>query len=43
MLYAMLQGTVPFKAPNMKELHEAIKKGEYKFPVDISGEAKDII
>jgi len=39
----MLQGTVPFKAPNMKELHESIKWGEYKFPVEISSEAKDII
>ena len=42
-LYAMLCGTVPFKAPNMKELHVLIKKGDYKFPVEISEESKDLI
>ena len=42
-LYAMLCGTVPFKAPNMKELHVLIKKGDYKFPVEISKESKDLI
>jgi serine/threonine protein kinase len=42
-LYAMLCGTVPFKAPNMKELHVLIKQGDYKFPVEISAESKDLI
>lgn len=42
-LYAMLQGTVPFKASDMKALHEAIKRGEYKFPVETTPEAKDLI
>jgi len=39
----MLQGTVPFKAPNMKELLEIITKKGYQFPVKISDEAKDLI
>ena len=42
-LYAMLCGTVPFKASNMKELHVLIKKGDYKFPVSLSEEAKDLV
>lgn len=42
-LYAMLCGTVPFKAPNMKELHVLIKRGDYKFPIEISEESKDLI
>lgn len=39
----MLCGTVPFKAPNMKELHALIKIGEFGFPVEISEESKDLI
>lgn len=39
----MLQGTVPFKAANMKDLHKLIKQGDYQFPVPISEEAEDIV
>ena len=42
-LYAMLCGTVPFKAPNMKELHKLILSGKYTFPVELSPDAKDLI
>ncbi len=44
LLYAMLQGTVPFKANNIADLHKLILKGTFDFPVDtISEEAKDLI
>lgn len=36
LLYAMVCGTVPFKATNMKELHIIIKKGEFAFSHNIS-------
>jgi len=40
----MLQGTVPFKATNISDLHKLILKGEFIFPVaSISQEAKDLI
>ena len=39
-LYAMLFGTVPFKASNMKELHKMIMKGKYTLKEEISPEAK---
>jgi serine/threonine protein kinase len=40
----MLQGTVPFKANNIADLHKLILKGNFDFAVDsISSEAKDII
>lgn len=42
-LYAMLQGTVPFKAPNMKELLAVITTKGFSFPVKISPEAKDLV
>jgi serine/threonine protein kinase len=43
-LYAMLQGTVPFKANNIADLHKLILKGTFDFPVDtISEESKDLI
>ena len=32
----MLCGTVPFKAPSMKELHELIKDGKFIYPVALS-------
>jgi len=32
LLYAMLTGTVPFKAGNMKDLHSMIQKCEYTIP-----------
>jgi len=36
LLYAMLNGTVPFKASNMKDLHKLIKAGQFTYTVDIS-------
>jgi len=42
-LYAMLQGSVPFKAKSMEELQEIILLGKYAFPHRISDEAKDLI
>eukprot|EP00831_Metopus_contortus_P068058 TRINITY_DN6080_c0_g1_i1.p1 TRINITY_DN6080_c0_g1~~TRINITY_DN6080_c0_g1_i1.p1 ORF type:complete len:341 (-),score=44.17 TRINITY_DN6080_c0_g1_i1:63-1085(-) len=43
MLYAMLSGTVPFRAPNMKELHKLIIEGKFNYPVWISPKAQDLI
>lgn len=34
-LYAMLFGTVPFKANNMGELHQLIMKAKYSFKEDV--------
>lgn len=41
--YAMLFGTVPFKASNMKELHKMIIKGKYSLKEEISPEAKHLM
>ena len=43
LLYAMLYGTVPFKANNMEALHSLIRKGEFDFPKEASEEAKSLI
>ncbi len=51
LLYAMLCGTVPFKAPSLKELHATVVKGRYTFPREVSSgtllrprlEARDLI
>lgn len=48
LLYAMITGSVPFKAPNMTELHQLIKKGDFTFPVfengpQLSEDVKDLI
>ena len=43
LLYAMVTGTVPFKANNLEELHDAILSGEYTFPDYLSVEVKDLI
>jgi serine/threonine protein kinase len=43
LLFAMLFGTVPFKANNMEELHMLIQKGEFTFPKDSSENAKSLI
>ena len=43
LLYAMLCGTVPFKAPNMKDLHKVINRGEFSFPCNVSQEAEDLV
>lgn len=45
-LYAMLYGTVPFKANNMSELHQLILKAKYSLKddkVEISDDAKNLI
>ena len=40
----MLQGTVPFKAGNIADLHKLILRGEFDFPVStIQESAKDLI
>jgi serine/threonine protein kinase len=39
----MLCGTVPFKAPNMTELHELINKGKYTYPVWVSASMLAIV
>ena len=42
-LFAMLYGTVPFKANNMDELHTLIIKGKYALKDDISIEARNLL
>ena len=42
-LYAMLSGTVPFKANNMNDLHKIIIKGNFQVIKDISEEAQHLI
>lgn len=42
-LYAMLYGTVPFKANNMTELQKIIMKAKYSLKEDISEEARDLL
>ena len=42
-LFAMLYGTVPFKAGNMGELHKLIMKGKYKLKPTISNDAQDLL
>jgi serine/threonine protein kinase len=42
-LYAMLYGTVPFKANNMSELQSIIIKAKYSLKEDISLEARDLL
>lgn len=42
-LFAMLYGTVPFKANNMEELHRLIVKGKYTLKDDISIEARNLL
>lgn len=43
LLFAMLCGTVPFKAQNLEDLHKLILKGEFTFPVDLSDDAQAIV
>jgi len=40
LLYAMLTGTVPFKAPNLDDLHKLILAGEFKIPDCVSSDAQ---
>lgn len=42
-LYAMLYGTVPFKANNMNDLQKMIMKAKYTLREDISVEARDLL
>jgi serine/threonine protein kinase len=42
-LFAMLYGTVPFKANNMKDLHKMIMKGRYVLKDGISNNAKTLL
>lgn len=42
-LYAMLYGSVPFKATNMQELNRSIVKGKYSLKEGISEEAKNLL
>ena len=42
-LYALLYGTVPFKANNMKDLHQQIMQAKYTLKDEISKEAKNLI
>ena len=39
----MLCGTVPFKAPNLEELHKLILKGEFTYPIEMTSDAKDLV
>jgi len=43
LLYAMLLGTVPFKAANLDDLHKLIIKGDFTIPDEVSEEAKSIL
>jgi serine/threonine protein kinase len=42
-LFAMLYGTVPFKANNMKDLHKQIMEARYNLKDEISQDAKHLI
>jgi serine/threonine protein kinase len=42
-LFAMLYGTVPFKANSMEELHKLILKGRYTLKDDISADARTML
>ena len=42
-LYAMLYGTVPFRASDMKEMQRLIIKGTYELPEKVSFEARDLL
>ena len=43
LLFAMLCGTVPFKASNLEDLHKLILKGEFTFPNELSPEAQALV
>ena len=43
LLYAMLSGTVPFKAQTLNELHKLILLGSYNMPEHLSQEAVELI
>ena len=40
----MVQGTVPFKAHNISDLHKLILKGEFTFAVEsVTDDVKDLV
>jgi serine/threonine protein kinase len=39
----MVWGTVPFKAPNMDDLHVLIKKAEFTYPCELTKEWKELV
>ena len=43
LIYALLCGTVPFKARTLPELHKLILKGRFHLPSTLSSQAKDVI
>jgi len=43
LLYAMVTGTVPFKATNLEDLHRGILSGKFSFPEGPGPEVKDLI
>jgi len=43
MLYAMVYGSVPFKANNVKDLRRLILAGQYSLKEDISIEVRDLL
>ena len=43
MLYAMIYGTVPFKANNVKDLRKLILAGQYTLKEDVSIEVRDLL
>ena len=43
LLFAMLCGTVPFKASNLEDLHKLILKGEFSFPNELSQDAQSLV
>ena len=42
-LYAMIYGTVPFRAGNMGELRKLIIKGKYALKDDVSEDVRDLL
>ena len=43
LLFAMLCGTVPFKAPTLDELHTLILAGEFTIPENLTNDARELI
>jgi serine/threonine protein kinase len=43
LLYAMLTGTVPFKASSLEDLHKLILKGEFSVPSHVTPEATQVL
>jgi serine/threonine protein kinase len=43
LLYAILSGTVPFRAKSLQELHKLILRCKYQMPENVSENAQDLI